>query len=86
MRIDALHLAELLDRMGKAAAAYTRGDIRRYLELFDHPADYSLMPPYGGETRVGFDPTEADLDATSRFFASGEADLEVQQAPTSPGT
>jgi ketosteroid isomerase-like protein len=78
MTIDDVQVSELLARMSDAAAAYIRGDIRRYLALFDHPADYSLMPPYGGETRVGFEPTEEDLDATSRFIASGEADLEVQ--------
>jgi ketosteroid isomerase-like protein len=77
--IDDEQLAELLDRMSEAAAAYIRGDIRRYLELFDHPDDYSLMPPYGGETSIGFHPTEEDLEVTSRFFASGEATLEVQK-------
>ena len=78
-RIDDEQLAELVDRMGEAASAYIRGDIRRYLDLFDHPDDYSLMPPYGGDTHLGFHATEEDLEATSRFFASGEATLEVQQ-------
>ena len=78
MNIDDSQLTELLQRMSVAAAAYIRGDIRGYLELFDHPDDYSLMPPYGGETRVGSQPTEAELDATSEFFATGEAELEVQ--------
>ena len=76
--IDDEQLAELLDRMGEAASAYIRGDIRHYLALFDHPDDYSLMPPYGGETRQGFHPTAEDLEVTSRFFASGEAYLDVQ--------
>lgn len=78
MNIDESQLAELLQRMSVAAAAYIRGDVRDYLELFDHPDDHSLMPPYGGETRLGFHPTEAELDATSEFFATGEAELEVQ--------
>lgn len=64
--------------MGEAASAYIRGDVRRYIALFDHPADYSLMTPFGGDTVVGFDPTEEQLEATSEFFASGEATLEVQ--------
>ncbi len=81
--IDDRELAELLDRMSDAASAYIRGDIRRYLALFDHPDDYSLMPPYGGETSVGYHPTESDLEATSRFFAWGEATLEVQHTYTS---
>lgn len=76
--VEAPHVKELLQRMAEAASAYIRGDIRRYLALFDHPDDYSLMPPYGGDTRVGFQPTEEELDQTSRFFASGEATLDVQ--------
>jgi len=79
MRIDDDQLRELLERTSAAAAAFIRGDIRYCLELFDHSDDYSLMPPYGGDTRVGYHPTEADIEETSRFFASGEADLEVQQ-------
>jgi ketosteroid isomerase-like protein len=71
-------LAELVDRMDEAAAAYIRGDVRHYLALFDHPDDYSLMPPYGGETSFGAHYTEEDLEVTSKFFASGEATLEVQ--------
>lgn len=77
-RIDDQQLAELLDRMDEAAAAYIRGDIRRYLALFDHPDDYSLMSPFGGEIHFGADYTEEDLEVTSKFFASGEAKLEVQ--------
>ena len=76
--IDDERLDELLARMGEAASAYIRGDIRRYRTLFDHPEDYSLMPPYGGDTRVGYHPTDEELEETSRFFASGEATLEVQ--------
>ena len=71
MPIDDEQLSELLARMSDAADAYIRGDIRRYVELFDHPGDYSLMPPYGGETRLGFHPTEEYLEASSLFFASG---------------
>lgn len=51
-----------------------------YLSLFDHPDDYSLMPPYGGDTVHGFHPTEESIAETSRFFASGEATLELQQS------
>ncbi len=73
-------LAELISRMDEAADAYIRGDIHHYLTLFDHPDDYSLMPPYGGETMHGFSSTEEGAAATSRFFAAGEARLEVQQS------
>ena len=65
--------------MEEAADAYIRGDIHRYLGLFDHPADYTLMPPYGGETTHGFEHDEEAAEVTSNFFASGEATLEVEQ-------
>jgi ketosteroid isomerase-like protein len=71
-------LAELVSRMDEAADAYIRGDIHHYLSLFDHPDDYSLMPPYGGDTSHGFEYTEEGAAETSRFFASGEATLELQ--------
>jgi ketosteroid isomerase-like protein len=74
---------ELISRMGEAAAAYIRGDVYRYIELFDHPDDYTLMPPYGGETVHGFEYTDESLAETSRFFVSGEATLEVEGTYTS---
>lgn len=77
--IDDDQLAGLLDRMGEAASAYIRGDVRHYLALFDHPRDFTLMTPFGGDTVRWYEPTEEQLDETSRFFASGEAVLEVQQ-------
>lgn len=77
-RIDDDQLHELIARMSDAASAYIRGDARRYFALFDHPDDYSLMPPYGGDTVVGSRPTEERMDELSRFFASGEAVLDVQ--------
>lgn len=80
--LDDRQVTELLGRMSDAAAAYICGDIRRYIDLFDHSDDYSLMPPYGGETRVGYHPTETDLEETARFFARGEATLEVQHTYT----
>lgn len=36
------------------------------------------MPPYGGDTVVGSHRTDEELDELSRFFASGEAVLDVQ--------
>ena len=79
-QITAAELDGLVRRMDEAADAYIRGDIHHYLSLFDHPDDYSLMPPYGGETRHGFEYTEEGAAETSRFFASGEASLELQQS------
>jgi len=71
-------IAELIKRFGRAAAAYIGGDIRGYLDLISHTSDCSLMPPYGGEPAiVGNNRTEEQFEASSRFFHSGEADLEV---------
>jgi len=75
--ISPAELAELIELMDEAAAAYMRGDIRHHLSLFDHPEDYTLMPPYGGETERGYAPTDEQIEETSRFFASGEARLDV---------
>ena len=84
-RITEAELDELVSRMDEAAAAYIRGDIYHYVSLFDHADDYTLMPPYGGETRRGFELTEESAAETSRFFASGEASLELQQSYVSVG-
>ena len=66
--------------MGEAAGSYIRGDLRHYLSLFDHPQDYRLMPPYGGETERGYAPTDEQIEDTSRFFVSGEAQLDVAES------
>lgn len=73
-------LAELVERMNEAAGAYIRGDHHHYFSLFDHPADYTLMPPYGGDIRHGFEQTEEEITEGARFFVSGEARLELQHS------
>jgi len=73
-------LAELIARMDEAAKAYISGDLPRYVELFDHGDDYSLMPPYGGPTRHGFTYNDEAVAAVKQFFASGEATLDVEQS------
>jgi ketosteroid isomerase-like protein len=79
IEISSADLAELIERMDEAAASYIRGDIRHYLSLFDHPQDYTLMPPYGGEVERGYAPTEEQIEETSDFFVSGEARLDVAE-------
>jgi len=76
-------LGELVGRMDEAAKAYIRGDLQTYVSLFDHSDDYSLMSPFGGETTHGFEYTEEKAAETSRFFATGEARLELEQSYTS---
>ena len=72
-------VAELIARMDDAADAYIRGDHPRYFSLFDHPDDYMLMPPYGGQTRRGFGLTAEQIEEGSRFFESGEGRLDVER-------
>jgi ketosteroid isomerase-like protein len=78
-RITEADVADLVRRMDKAADAYIRGDLQGYVTQFDHGDDYTLMPPYGGETRRGFEYTEDAAARTKSFFTSGEARLDVQQ-------
>jgi ketosteroid isomerase-like protein len=76
-------LAELLDRTAEAASAWIRGDIRRYTALISHADDYTLMAPYGGEPRHGFDASDEALEATAAFFRGGEAEVQVVATYTS---
>jgi hypothetical protein len=78
-------VSALVARMDEAADAYIRGDLSRYLELFDHGDDYTLMPPYGGETWRGFEYDEKSAEETRRFFRSGEALADRAPARGSPG-
>ena len=75
-------VTELVRRTAEAAAAYIRGDIRKYLTLIKHGDDYTLMPPYGGEPRRGFD-VEGALENTPKMFRGGEVDFELVQSYTS---
>ncbi|MEX5236003.1 YybH family protein [Kocuria arenosa] len=81
--VTAEEIAELVERNREAAAAYIRGNMRRYLELVKASEDYTLMSPFGGETVHGSDESDEAVEATSRFFRGGEADLEIEQAYTS---
>jgi ketosteroid isomerase-like protein len=80
--ITKAELTSLIERMDEAAKAYIRGDSHHYRSLFDYSDEWTLMPPYGGETRREAY-TEQSADEDSRFFVAGEARLEVQQAYTS---
>ncbi len=73
-------LAELVARVDEAAAAYIRGDVDRYLALFGHGDDFTLMPPYGGETLHGVDDTEEARAATRAFFTGGEARFDLDRS------
>jgi ketosteroid isomerase-like protein len=77
--VTGVDVAELIRSTAEAAAAYIQGDILRYLALIKHADDYTLMPPYGGEPKRGFDTKEA-LESTPKMFRGGEADLELVES------
>jgi ketosteroid isomerase-like protein len=77
-------LAGLVERTSDAASALIRGDISRYLTLIRHADDYTLMAPFGGEPRRGFDASDRAVKALAEFFrGGGEADLQVVESYTS---
>ncbi|GGC88810.1 hypothetical protein GCM10011512_14730 [Tersicoccus solisilvae] len=70
---------ELVGLMNEAADAYIRGDIDRYLELLEHPEDFTLMAPFGGPTTDRGEDTPEARATTRKFFAAGEATFEVDR-------
>jgi ketosteroid isomerase-like protein len=76
-------LDELVQRTAIASKAYIRGDMRTYFSLIRAGDDYTLMSPFGGEVTRGFDTSPERLESLSRYFRSGEAELEVVQTYTS---
>jgi len=73
-------VADLAQRCQDAAVALIRGDVRSYLSLFVHADDYTLIPPFGGAPRHGFDASEDAVEQLSRFFTGGEAQVDVVQS------
>jgi ketosteroid isomerase-like protein len=73
-------VAGLVSRCSEAAGALIRGDVRGYLRLIRHAEDYTLMPPFGGATRHGFDSSDGAVEALARFFTAGEAEVELAQS------
>ena len=73
-------VAELIRRTAEAASALIRGDIHGYLTFIKHADDYTLMDPFGGEPRHGFDASSEHLEALERYFQGGEAELELVQS------
>jgi ketosteroid isomerase-like protein len=67
----------LVERTAEAASAFIRGDMRRYVELIEHADDCTLLAPFGGPPRYGFDASDEALAATAGFFRGGQAEQEV---------
>jgi len=78
--ITEAEIAGLAQRSQAAATALISGDVRSYLRLFVHADDYTLIPPFGGAPRHGFDASEEAVEQLSRFFAGGEAQVDVVQS------
>ena len=73
-------LAELVRTTAEAASALIAGDVRAYATLVRHAADFTLMAPFGGETRRGFDDSDEALEELATFFRGGDATLEVVES------
>jgi ketosteroid isomerase-like protein len=73
-------ISELVERAAEAASALIRGDARAYFTLLPHADDYTLMAPWGGEPRRGFDVSDETLEALATYFQGGEAQVEVVQS------
>ena len=43
---------DLIERWSTAAQAYLDGDLRTYARLAHHTADYTLIPPNGGDPEL----------------------------------
>jgi ketosteroid isomerase-like protein len=76
-------LEALVQRVAESASAFISGDMTTYAELVPHSDDFTLMAPFGGETRRGFDNSAEALEELSRYFQEGECELEVEASYTS---
>ena len=61
-----------------------RGDSRGYRSQIAYTDDFTLMAPFGGEPRRGFDPSDQAVEALAEYFRGpGQAELEVFESYTS---
>ena len=70
-------VAILARRTADANAALVRGDVDGYLALTEHGDDYTLMAPFGGEPRHGFDTSSEYKAEMARFYRSGMLEQDV---------
>ncbi|HEY1905784.1 MAG TPA: nuclear transport factor 2 family protein [Myxococcaceae bacterium] len=71
-------IARLIERTTVSEVAFLRGEMDRYLSLNSHADDYTLMSPFGGPTRRGFDTSPARLAELSRYFRGGSGTVDVE--------
>ena len=84
-RVASSEVAELTERARTSEVVFIRGDMRRYLSLITHSDDYTLMAPFGGEPRRGFDASPERLERLSRYFRGGDGTVEVVERYVSEG-
>ena len=71
-------VGELIRRAAAAHVALMRGDLGLYRSLIATSDDFTLMAPFGGEPRHGFDRSSEYRASTARFFrGAGTFDQEV---------
>jgi ketosteroid isomerase-like protein len=73
-------LAELVRIAQESAEAYFNGDLDTYESLLHHADDFSLMPPFGGPVRHGFELSDETRESTRSTFHGGEVVVEVDAA------
>jgi ketosteroid isomerase-like protein len=77
-------LNELVERVRAATGRLIQGDVRGYLPLVNHAAEFTLMPPTGGPTRHGLDFSPEIVEALEEFFAGeGDGDFELERSHAS---
>jgi ketosteroid isomerase-like protein len=70
-------LADLIRRTAESNSAFMRGDMSGYLALITHADDFTLMAPFGGAPRCGFDISSERLAELTRYFKAGKSELEL---------
>lgn len=78
-------IAKLVELTTVSEIAWVRGEMHRYLSLISHSDDFTLMSPFGGAPRRGFDDSPSRLAELSRFFHGGSGTFEVVQTYASAG-
>ncbi len=70
-------VTNLAQRTSDANVALIRGDADGYLALIEHAEDYTLMAPFGGPTKLGFEDSNETREGMKKFFKSGTFVQEV---------
>ena len=73
-------LTDLVRKTEARASAFMRGDMGKWSSLTRISDDFTLMQPFGGEASRGFDMSPERLARLARYFANGEAKLELVQS------